>query len=133
MLPGAWAPIISPKPRTCHSLSSALSLASAPQHPLLCLVRFIGLCIGIALAILSVRSGKPDLTGLFSLQNVTPIHVSVHWALPASPKSGARARGHGRGQPGRASGLQEVPLAFCRHCGPVVSVLVHAAFAKSKA
>eukprot|EP00200_Dunaliella_tertiolecta_P004766 CAMPEP_0202354932 /NCGR_PEP_ID=MMETSP1126-20121109/10037_1 /ASSEMBLY_ACC=CAM_ASM_000457 /TAXON_ID=3047 /ORGANISM="Dunaliella tertiolecta, Strain CCMP1320" /LENGTH=665 /DNA_ID=CAMNT_0048947463 /DNA_START=36 /DNA_END=2033 /DNA_ORIENTATION=- len=46
---------------------------------------FIALCIGIALAILSIRDGKPDLTGLFSLQNVTPIHVApavwlgMHW------------------------------------------------------
>lgn len=37
---------------------------------------FIALCIGIALAILSIQNGKPDLTGLFSIQNVTPIHVS---------------------------------------------------------
>ena len=40
------------------------------------LMGFIGLCIGIALAIMSIQEGKPDLTGLFSLQNVTPIHVS---------------------------------------------------------
>ncbi|KAF5837517.1 sodium/solute symporter [Dunaliella salina] len=46
---------------------------------------FVALCIGIALAILSIRDGKPDLTGLFSLQNVTPIHVApavwlgMHW------------------------------------------------------
>lgn len=40
------------------------------------LMGFIALCIGISLAILSIQRGKPDLSGLFSLQNVTPIHVS---------------------------------------------------------
>jgi SSS family solute:Na+ symporter len=36
------------------------------------------LAIGLALSIVNVREGKPDLNGLFSIQTVTPIH-----AIPA--------------------------------------------------
>lgn len=48
-------------------------------------LKFVGLTssicalgIGLALAIVNVREGKPDINGLFSIQTVTPIH-----AIPA--------------------------------------------------
>lgn len=49
------------------------------------LMAVIGLVIGVALTILNLRKGKPDLSSLFSLQSVTPIHVvpavwlGLHW------------------------------------------------------
>jgi hypothetical protein len=45
----------------------------------------IGLAIGVTLGLLTLEKGVPNLTGLFSLQNVTPIHVApsvwlgLHW------------------------------------------------------
>ncbi|GLC49135.1 hypothetical protein PLESTB_000186200 [Pleodorina starrii] len=45
----------------------------------------IGLVIGVTLGNYSVERNKPDLSGLFALQNVTPIHVTpavwlgLHW------------------------------------------------------
>lgn len=45
----------------------------------------IGLAIGVSLGLLTIEKGKPNLTGLFSLQNVTPIHIApavwlgLHW------------------------------------------------------
>ncbi|GIL51166.1 hypothetical protein Vafri_7234 [Volvox africanus] len=45
----------------------------------------IGLVIGVTLGNYSVERGKPTLSGLFALQNVTPIHVTpaiwlgLHW------------------------------------------------------
>uniref|UniRef100_A0A7S0X4Z7 Sodium/solute symporter n=1 Tax=Mantoniella antarctica TaxID=81844 RepID=A0A7S0X4Z7_9CHLO len=46
-----------------------------------------GLLIGLCLSIYNVREGKPDITGLFSIQTVTPIHaipavwggLHLHW------------------------------------------------------
>ena len=46
-----------------------------------------GLVIGLCLSIYNVREGKPDITGLFSIQTVTPIHaiptvwggLHLHW------------------------------------------------------
>ena len=43
--------------------------------------------IGLALSIVNIREGKPDITGLFSIQTVTPIHaipavwggLHLHW------------------------------------------------------
>ncbi|CEF99819.1 Sodium/solute symporter [Ostreococcus tauri] len=45
------------------------------------------LAIGLSLSILNIREGKPDITGLFSIQTVTPIHaipavwggLHLHW------------------------------------------------------
>jgi len=45
------------------------------------------LAIGLGLSIVNVREGKPDITGLFSIQTVTPIHsipavwggLHLHW------------------------------------------------------
>ena len=45
------------------------------------------LAIGLALSIVNIREGKPDITGLFSIQTVTPIHaipavwggLHLHW------------------------------------------------------
>lgn len=48
-------------------------------------IAFAALSIGVALGIITVERGKPDLSSLFSLQNVTPIHVTpavwlgLHW------------------------------------------------------
>ncbi|GFR47522.1 hypothetical protein Agub_g9240 [Astrephomene gubernaculifera] len=45
----------------------------------------VALVIGVTLGNYSIERGKPDLSGLFSLQNVTPIHVTpavwlgLHW------------------------------------------------------
>jgi hypothetical protein len=45
----------------------------------------LGLAIGVTLGLLTLEKGVPNLTGLFSLQNVTPIHVApsvwlgLHW------------------------------------------------------
>ncbi|KAG2438998.1 hypothetical protein HYH02_010789 [Chlamydomonas schloesseri] len=49
------------------------------------IVAVIALAIGVLLGNLSIVTGKPDLSGLFALQNVTPIHVvpavwlGLHW------------------------------------------------------
>lgn len=45
------------------------------------------LAIGLSLSIVNLREGKPDITGLFSIQTVTPIHaipaiwggLHLHW------------------------------------------------------
>ncbi|PNH09288.1 Sodium/pantothenate symporter [Tetrabaena socialis] len=48
-------------------------------------VAVIALAIGVTLGNYSIVHGKPDLSGLFALQNVTPIHVApavwlgLHW------------------------------------------------------
>ncbi|EFJ49747.1 hypothetical protein VOLCADRAFT_104191 [Volvox carteri f. nagariensis] len=48
-------------------------------------VAIIGLAIGVTLGNYSAERNKPDLSGLFALQNVTPIHVTpavwlgLHW------------------------------------------------------
>ncbi|WIA33094.1 hypothetical protein OEZ86_006248 [Tetradesmus obliquus] len=45
----------------------------------------VGLAIGVMLGLLTIEKGVPNLTGLFSLQNTTPIHVApavwlgLHW------------------------------------------------------
>lgn len=45
----------------------------------------IGLAIGVTLGLLTIQTGTPNLSALFSLQNVTPIHVApavwlgLHW------------------------------------------------------
>lgn len=47
----------------------------------------VALAIGLGLSIVNVREGKPDITGLFSIQTVTPIHaipavwggLHLHW------------------------------------------------------
>ncbi len=45
----------------------------------------IGLSIGVLLALLTIKTGSPNLSALFSLQTVTPIHVApavwlgLHW------------------------------------------------------
>ena len=45
----------------------------------------LGLAIGVTLGLLTIEKGVPNLTGLFSLQNTTPIHVApavwlgLHW------------------------------------------------------
>jgi hypothetical protein len=49
------------------------------------IVAVIGLAIGVTLGLLTIEKGVPNLTGLFSLQNTTPIHVApavwlgLHW------------------------------------------------------
>lgn len=49
------------------------------------IVAVCGLVIGVTLALYTIEKGKPDLSSLFSLQNVTPIHVApsvwlgLHW------------------------------------------------------
>ncbi|KAF8067290.1 cyclin-C1-1 [Scenedesmus sp. PABB004] len=49
------------------------------------LMSVVGLCIGVLLGLLTIERGVPNLTGLFSLQNVTPIHIApavwlgLHW------------------------------------------------------
>lgn len=49
------------------------------------MMAIIGLVIGVTLSLYTIENGKPDLSGLFAIQNVTPIHVApgvwlgLHW------------------------------------------------------
>ncbi|PNW73816.1 hypothetical protein CHLRE_13g573900v5 [Chlamydomonas reinhardtii] len=107
-------------------------------------VAIIALAIGVLLGNLSIETGKPDLSGLFALQNVTPIHVvpavwlGLHWrglrgeavlvgfvtglgvtlGIVFSDKNISRSVGSDM----TASGLSSAWIGFCINIALVISI-----------
>ncbi|KAJ9520945.1 hypothetical protein QJQ45_014137, partial [Haematococcus lacustris] len=95
----------------------------------------VGLAIGVGLSIRVLQTGTPDLSSLFSLQSVTPIHVApsvwlgLHWrGLRAEPVLAGMVSGLGvtlglvfsplnlrraAGDDMTASGLSSAWIGFC--------------------
>eukprot|EP00775_Hariotina_reticulata_P011366 gene11366-11515_t len=75
------------KPYVQPRLSRAADKAVKERHLMLFgrIMSVVGLAIGVLLGLMTIEKGVPNLTGLFSLQNVTPIHVApsvwlgLHW------------------------------------------------------
>ncbi|KAJ9521193.1 hypothetical protein QJQ45_022914 [Haematococcus lacustris] len=119
--------------------SSLLLVAEQVSEPKQLLVAkamaMVGLAIGVGLSIRVLQTGTPDLSSLFSLQSVTPIHVApsvwlgLHWrGLRAEPVLAGMVSGLGvtlglvfsplnlrraAGDDMTASGLSSAWIGFC--------------------